>query len=67
MLFSQAEVLWYLGTYLIKKTAKSIFRFGDLQDNNDVKLTAYILIGTLLSFGLAIVMAKIHLKLINIT
>lgn len=47
--------------------AKSIFRFGDLKDNNDVKLTEYILIGTLLSFGLAIVIAKIYLKLINIT
>ena len=46
--------------------AKSIFRFGDLKDNNDVKLTEYILIGTLLSFGLAIVTAKIYLKLINI-
>ncbi|MDM1534505.1 DUF3307 domain-containing protein [Myroides marinus] len=47
--------------------AKSIFRFGDLKDNNDVKLTEYILIGTLLSFGSAIVIAKMYLKLINIT
>lgn len=46
--------------------AKSIFRFGDLKDNNDVKLTEYILIGTLLSFGLAIIIAKIYLKLVNI-
>lgn len=33
--------------------AKSIFRFGDLKDSNDIKLTEYILIGTLLSFGIA--------------
>jgi len=35
-------------------TAKSVFRFGDLSKANDRKLTEYILIGTLLSFGLAI-------------
>ncbi|MCG8477171.1 MAG: DUF3307 domain-containing protein [Cytophagales bacterium] len=35
-------------------TAKSIFRFGDLSKGKDRKLTEYILIGTLLSFGLAI-------------
>lgn len=35
--------------------AKSIFRFGDLQESKDRKMTEYILIGTLLSFGLAIV------------
>ncbi len=35
--------------------AKSIFRFGDLTNAKDRKLTEYILIGTLLSFGLAIV------------
>lgn len=34
--------------------AKSIFRFGDLKDGKDRKLTEYVLIGTLLSFGLAI-------------
>lgn len=34
--------------------AKSIFRFGDLTRSEDRKLTEYILIGTLLSFGLAI-------------
>ncbi len=33
--------------------AKSIFRFGDLKESNDLKLTEYILIGTLLSFGIA--------------
>lgn len=34
--------------------AKSVFRFGDLSKAKDRKLTEYILIGTLLSFGLAI-------------
>lgn len=35
--------------------AKSVFRFGDLKDSRDRKLTEYFLIGTLLSFGIAIV------------
>lgn len=35
--------------------AKSIFRFGDLTNSKDKKLTEYILLGTLLSFILAIV------------
>ncbi|HSJ68904.1 MAG TPA: DUF3307 domain-containing protein [Anditalea sp.] len=35
--------------------AKSIFRFGDLQESKDRKMTEYILIGTLLSFSLAII------------
>jgi len=34
--------------------AKSIFRFSDLTESKDRKLTEYILIGTLLSFGIAI-------------
>ncbi len=34
--------------------AKSVFRFGDLSKSDDRKLTEYILIGTLLSFGFAI-------------
>lgn len=34
--------------------AKSIFRFGDLKEAKDRKLTEYVLIGTLLSFGIAI-------------
>jgi hypothetical protein len=36
-------------------TAKSIFRFGDLKESKDRKLTEYVLIGTLISFGIAIV------------
>lgn len=35
--------------------AKSIFRFGDLKEAKDRKLTEYVLIGTLISFGTAIV------------
>lgn len=33
--------------------AKSVFRFGDLKESKDRKLTEYILIGTLVSFGIA--------------
>lgn len=47
--------------------AKSIFRFGDLKENKDIKLTEYILIGTLLSFGLAILIALVYLKLLHVT
>lgn len=43
--------------------AKSIFRFGELKDGKGVKHTEYILIGTLLSFGLAILVAVIYLKI----
>lgn len=34
--------------------AKSIFRFGELKNETEIKRTEYILIGTLLSFGLAV-------------
>lgn len=47
--------------------AKSIFRFGDLRENKDIKLTEYILIGTLISFGFAIVTAKLYLYLNNLS
>ncbi|WP_163411448.1 DUF3307 domain-containing protein [Flavobacterium ajazii] len=47
--------------------AKSIFRFGDLKENKEIRLTEYILIGTLISFGFAIFIAKIYLKLKTIT
>ncbi|GGE48494.1 uncharacterized protein DUF3307 [Pedobacter psychrotolerans] len=39
--------------------AKSIFRFGDLKEAHDLKLTEYVLIGTLLSFGIAIGIALV--------
>ena len=34
--------------------AKSVFRFGNLKESHDRKLTEYVLIGTLLSFGIAL-------------
>lgn len=45
--------------------AKSVFRFGDLKESKDRKLTEYILIGTLLSFGIAIATGLVTLKLIE--
>jgi hypothetical protein len=43
---------WEAVGFLI--AAKSVFRFGDLKDSRELKLTEYVLIGTLLSFGLAV-------------
>ncbi|MFA0963824.1 DUF3307 domain-containing protein [Roseivirga sp. BDSF3-8] len=43
---------WQAIGFLI--AAKSVFRFGDLSKSKDRQLTEYILIGTLLSFGLAV-------------
>ena len=40
--------------------AKSIFRFGDLKEARDRKLTEYVLIGTLLSFGAAVFMGLLY-------
>jgi hypothetical protein len=45
--------------------AKSVFRFGDLKESKDRKLTEYILIGTLLSFGIAIATGMVVMKLIE--
>ncbi|SHF95192.1 Protein of unknown function [Flavobacterium segetis] len=39
--------------------AKSIFRFGDLKEAKDRKLTEYVLIGTLLSFGIALLIGLV--------
>lgn len=47
--------------------AKSIFRFGDLKENKEIRLTEYILIGTLLSFGLAILIGQLYLEFKNST
>ena len=44
---------WQAIGFLI--AAKSVFRFGDLKDSDGRKLTEYVLIGTLTSFGIAIV------------
>ncbi|MDD2474712.1 MAG: DUF3307 domain-containing protein [Dysgonamonadaceae bacterium] len=45
--------------------AKSVFRFGDLKESKSRKLTEYILIGTLLSFGIATVTALITMQLMG--
>ena len=44
-------------------TAKSVFRFNDLKESNSRKLTEYILIGTLISFGIAIITGIIYTSL----
>jgi hypothetical protein len=44
--------------------AKSVFRFGDLSRAKDRKLTEYILIGTLMSFGLAIAIGLLYQNLL---
>lgn len=46
--------------------AKSVFRFGDLKESKDRKLTEYILIGTLLSFGIAMGVGLVTIRLANI-
>lgn len=45
--------------------AKSIFRFGDLTASKDRKLTEYVLIGTLLSFAIAIFTGMLYLHFAN--
>jgi hypothetical protein len=45
--------------------AKSIFRFGDLKEGKDQKKTEYILIGTLMSFSIALVHGLILRYLLN--
>jgi hypothetical protein len=49
---------WQAIGFLI--AAKSVFRFGDLSRAKDRKLTEYILIGTLLSFGFAILLGVLY-------
>jgi hypothetical protein len=48
LLFDQLSAIGFL------LAAKSVFRFGDLQKSKGRKLTEYVLIGTMLSFGSAI-------------
>lgn len=50
---------WEAVGFLI--TAKSVFRFGDLKESKERKLTEYILIGTLISFGIAIFTGLLYL------
>lgn len=45
-------------------TAKSIFRFGELNKAKDIKTTEYVLIGTFASFAIAILIGFIILKLL---
>ena len=45
--------------------AKSVFRFGDLKDSVDRKLTEYILIGTLVSFGLAMLIGVLYMDVLK--
>jgi len=47
-------VTGYFASIGFLMAAKSIFRFGDLTQSKDRKLTEYVLIGTLISFGVAI-------------
>lgn len=53
---------WEAVGFLI--TAKSVFRFGDLKESKHRKLTEYILIGTLISFGIAILTGILYVYLI---
>jgi len=46
--------------------AKSVFRFGDLKESKDRKMTEYILIGTLLSFGIALATGLLVLYLVEV-
>ena len=44
--------------------AKSVFRFGNLKESHDRKLTEYVLIGTFLSFGIALAVALLVSRLL---
>ncbi len=46
--------------------AKSVFRFGDLNREHNMKLTEYVLIGTLLSFGVAILTGLAFQQLVQL-
>lgn len=62
------ERLFVFGFILIQQwaaiglliAAKSVFRFGDLNKGKNRKLTEYVLIGTLLSFGLAMLSGMLY-------
>jgi ABC-type spermidine/putrescine transport system permease subunit I len=56
--------LWEaLGFFL---AAKSVFRIGNLTSSKDRKLTEYILIETLLSFGITIFLGDLYLYFLNV-
>jgi len=46
--------------------AKSVFRFGDLKEPKETKLTEYVVIGTFLSFFIAIMTGLLATYLINL-
>ena len=49
---------WIEGVgYLL--AAKSVFRFGDLKNNNELKRTEYVLVGTFLSFAIAVIVGVV--------
>ncbi len=52
---------WEAVGFLI--TAKSVFRFGDIKETKHRQLVEYILIGTLISFGIAIITGIIYTTL----
>lgn len=45
-------------------TAKSVFRFGDLRESANRGLTEYIMIGTMLSYGLALAVSLLCIHLL---
>jgi hypothetical protein len=59
IVFNQWEPIGFL------LAAKSVFRFGDLKKGREQKKTEYILIGTLLSFTLAIFIGLLVQMMIN--
>jgi hypothetical protein len=54
---------WQAIGFLI--AAKSVFRFSDLTRAKDRKLTEYILIGTLLSFALAVFFGLLYVQILS--
>lgn len=55
---------WSAVGFLI--TAKSVFRFNDLKNSIDRKLTEYIIIGTFLSFGVVVMVGLLTKNITNL-
>ena len=60
MLNEQWEAIGFL------VAAKSVLRIGEVRNNRDKNLTEYILVGTLLSFGIAILTGVILKQLLSL-
>jgi len=45
--------------------AKSVFRFGDLKEKNDHKMTEYVMLGTLLSVTITVIVGLVTLLIIK--